>query len=476
MSEPQIQNLDYLFNPRSVAVIGASADPSKWGYEIIAKIMSGSPAAKVFPINRNGGEILGQKVYRQLSEVPDEVDLAIVIIPPKAVPGIMQDCVNKGIKVAVVISAGFRETGDAGLEIEAEVKRIARSGGVRFVGPNCNGFFNTAVQLFSSNDRAGVSAGPISLISQSGNFGGYILEQGEAMRVGFNKYVSSGNEADITFEDYLEYLADDPQTEVICAYLEGVKDGKRFFDLAKKVTRKKPVVVMKVGRSAEGAQAAKSHTGSLAGADTIQDAVFKQTGVIRVDEVGDLLEVAVAFRRQPLPRGRRVAIVTVGGGFGVVATDACRRYGLEVPRLSDEAVRTLDKYLPSRWSRANPVDMAGSSEGSYACIGNLLKQDNIDAIMAIGCIGFPMRIYDDPKYQEFVNNMMEAELELVDGLVERMDRYQKPIIIAAPILGGMSPVIAKLEKMGVYSYPTPEAGAKVIHYLVKRAEYLKNGK
>jgi acyl-CoA synthetase (NDP forming) len=468
------ESLDCLFNPASVAVIGASSAPNKWGYEVIAKLTSASPEARIFPINRNGGEILGQKVYRQLSEVPGSVDLAIIVIPPEAVVVAMEECVKKGVNVAVIISAGFKETGQEGSEIESAVLKIARGGGIRIVGPNCNGHFNTAARLFTNNDRAGVSFGTLSLISQSGNFGGYILEKGESKHVGFSKYVSSGNESDLSFEDYLEYLAEDPKTEVICAYIEGLKDGKRFFDLGRKITQKKPIVVMKVGRSTEGAQAARSHTGSLAGSDNIHDAVFRQSGIIRVNEVDDLLDTALALRRQPLPKGRRVAIVTVGGGFGVVATDACRRYGLEVPSLSEETVRTLDKYLPPRWSRSNPVDMAGSSEGSYGCIGNLLNVEDIDAIMAVGSIGFPMRVYPDPQYQEFVNKMMENELKLVDGLIERIDRYQKPVIVAAPILGGKSPVIAKLEEKDFYSCPTPEAGAKVIHYLVQRAEYLKN--
>jgi acetyltransferase len=474
MSEQQIKSLDYLFNPGSIAVIGASSSPAKWGYEVISKLTNASPKAKIYPINPNGRDILGLKVYQQLGDVPGQIDLAIIIIPPQAVPAAMQACVDKKVKAAIVISAGFKETGTEGSELETEVLRIAKQGGIRFAGPNCNGHFNTAAKIFTNNDRAINRSGSISLISQSGNFGGYILGKGETKGVGFSKYISSGNEADLIFEDYLEYLADDPQTEVICAYIESVKDGKRFFDLAKKITPIKPIVVMKVGRSSEGAQAAKSHTGSLAGSDSVYDAAFRQTGVIRVDEVDDLLDVALALKRQPLPKGKRVAIVTVGGGFGIVATDACRRYGLEVPQLSEMTIKTLDKYLPPRWSRSNPVDMAGAYEGSYACIGNLLKVDNIDAIMAVGCIGFPPQQYTDPKYQAFVKALVDAELKLLDGLVERIDKYHKPVIFAAPIAGVKSAAIAKLEQKGIYMCPTPEAGAKVIYHLVERAEYLKN--
>jgi acyl-CoA synthetase (NDP forming) len=328
----------------------------------------------------------------------------------------------------------------------------------------------------------GSRPGPLGLVSQSGNFGGHILGRGAERGIGFTKYVSSGNEADLHLEDYIEYLAEDNETKIILAYIEGLKEGRRFFELARKTTKKKPIIVMKVGRTDEGARAAQSHTGSLSGSDAIHEAAFRQSGVIRVDEVDDMFDIALALLRQPLPRGRRVGIVTGGGGFGVVATDACRRMGLEIPVLTEETVLTLSKYLQPRWSHGNPVDMAGDTQGSYPSLGTLLKAENIDAVLAVGSVGYPAQTPTDPerydvatrqRMEEYRQQMIEGELGLVDGLIERIDRHQKPLIITSSTGRGQSPAIIKLEKNGFYGYRTPEEGARVLSYLVRYAEYVR---
>lgn len=469
-------SLNYVFYPTSVAVVGASASPSKWGFRIFNRLVRSAPAADLYPVNRSAESILGHKAYPSLADIPGPVDLAVIVVPERSVAGVMQECVAKGAKAAIVITAGFRETGDEGALLEAEVLRIARAGGLRFVGPNCNGHFNTATDLFT-NGPQGTRRGPLGLISQSGNFGTYILNRAVEKGIGFSKYVSSGNEADITVEDYLEYLGEDSQTEVICAYIEGLKDGRRFFELAGEIVARKPIVVMKSGRTAEAARAVRSHTGALAGSDAVHDALFRQCGVIRVDEVDELLDAAAALVRQPLPQGRRVGIMTSGGGFGVVATDACLRYGLEVPPLLDETIELMNKYLPPRWPHANPVDMAGALEGSYGCIGSLLKASNIDAVLAIGSLGFPADFVDDPDAMAgtdigaYIQMAIETEVGLIDGLLERVDRHGKPLIVTTPVAGVNSPALAKLEENGIYTYRTPEEGAKVISYLVRYAEH-----
>lgn len=483
ISGPQITDLtksmNCLFYPNSVAVIGASSTPGKWGYIVFSRLISSSFKGEIYPINRNVAEVLGHRAYKDLSAVPEDIDLAVIVVPPQAVPASVQECVDKSVKAAVVITAGFKETGREGAELESQVSRIAKSGGLRFVGPNCDGHFNTVIGLFTNTIETTVKTGEIALISQSGNFGGYVLQRGVEAGVGFSKYVSSGNEADLTIEDYLEYFGQDKETKVICAYIEGIKNGRRFFELAKQISTRKPIVVMKVGRSTEGARAASSHTGALSGADTIHDAMFYQSGIIRVDKVDELLNVAMAFLRQPLPKGKRVGIITAGGGFGVVAADACRSYGLEVPPLTEETVQALDKYAPPRWSHANPVDIAGTNEGTYGCLGNLLKADYIDTVLAIGIIGFPRSRYDISANQpsvaleEYLKNIIETETTLIDGLIQRMAKYQKPLIITAPIGREKSPAISKLEQFGIYSYRTPEDGAKVISCLVRYSDYVK---
>lgn len=472
------RQLEYLFSPRSVAVIGASNTPGKWGFGVFNRALRTSSDIRIYPINPNAQDVLGVKAYKHVVEVPEPVDLAVVVIPPQAVPAAMEECVQKGVKAAVIISAGFKETGEEGAELEEQVARIARQGGIRFVGPNCNGHFNTASDFYTTGE-ASFKKGPLALVSQSGNFGGHILQRGVERGIGFSKYVSSGNEADLHLEDYIDYLAEDEETRVIGAYIEGLRDGKRFLELAKKTTRKKPIIVMKVGRTEEGSQAAQSHTGALSGSDEIYDAAFRQSGVIRVDEVDDLFDVALALVRQPLPKGKRVGILTIGGGFGVVATDACRRLGLEIPVLTEETIQTLNRFLPPRWPHANPVDMTGEAERSYPCLGTLLKAENIDAVLAVGCVGYPSQSLDRysgavrERLEEYRQRMIEGELTLVDGLVERVDRYGKPLIITASTGRGESEAIAKLEQNGIYGYPTPERGARVLSHMVRYGEYVR---
>lgn len=463
--------LDYLFYPRSIAVIGASSTPGKWGFNILNRLVASSLQASIYPVHRSADEVQGRRAYRSLSEISGPIDLAIIAVPSEEVPKAMQECASKSVKVAIIITAGFKETGQVGAQLESEVLKIAKSGGVRIVGPNCMGHFNTAIDLFTT-DEWGVSPGCLALISQSGNLGGYILQHAADRGIGFSKYVSSGNEADLTIEDYLEYLSRDEQTQVICAYVESIKDGRRFFDIAQRTCRRKPIVVLKIGRSAEGARAALSHTGALSGSDAVHDAAFRQSGVIRVEEADHLIDVGLALIRQPLPRGRRVGIVTVGGGFGAVAADACRRYGLEVPPLSQDTIQTLNKYLPPRWSHSNPVDMAGVVEGSYGCIGNLLKADYIDAVLAIGTVGFPVESDGESPAQIYARRMADAEVQLVDGLIQRIYQYKKPVIVTTPVGRGKSPAIAKLEEHEIYAYQNPEAGVRVISHLAKYADYL----
>ena len=480
MTEPISKQLDYLFNPKSVAVLGASNNPGKWGFGTFDTVRRTARDMDIYPINPTSAEIMGVPAYKSVLDVPGPVDLAVIVIPPQTVPGAMRECARKGVGAAVVISAGFRETGEPGAELEREVLEIAQEAGIRFVGPNCNGHFNTAANLHTTG--GGSRPGPLGLVSQSGNFGGHILGRGAERGIGFTKYVSSGNEADLHLEDYIEYLAEDNETKIILAYIEGLKEGRRFFELARKTTKKKPIIVMKVGRTDEGARAAQSHTGSLSGSDAVHEAAFRQSGVIRVDEVDDMFDIALALLRQPLPKGRRVGIVTGGGGFGVVATDACRRMGLEIPALTGETVLTLSKYLQPRWSHGNPVDMAGDTQGSYPSLGTLLKAENIDAVLAVGSVGYPAQTPTDPerydaatreRMEEYRQQMIEGELGLVDGLIERIDRHQKPLIITASTGRGQSPAIIKLEKNGFYGYRTPEEGARVLSYLVRYAEYVR---
>ena len=258
-----------------------------------------------------------------------------------------------------------------------------------------------------------------------------------------------------------------------------MKDGRRFLELARRITPEKPILMMKVGRSAEGARAAMSHTASLSGSADIHDAAFKQAGVIQVGMVEEMLNVASALIRQPLPKGRRVGIVTGGGGFGVVATDACRRFGLEIPPLKEDTIERLNKYMPPRWSHANPVDMAGDTNKSMACCGNMLKADEVDAVLAVSCLGYSpsppetTRRRSGKRRPRFDRQMQDMETEAMDGLIERVERYQKPFIVAAVASPQRSGAISKLIQNDIHTYRSPEDGARVLAYLADYSDFLK---
>jgi acyl-CoA synthetase (NDP forming) len=477
-----IQHLEYLFNPRSVAVIGASNIPGKWGCDILNLLLTRGER-KVYPINRGRAEVLGVKAYPSLAEVPEPVDFAVITVSSEALPAAMEDCVRKGVKTALIISGGFAETGKEGAKAEQKIVEIARRGGIRFIGPNCAGHFNTHSELFTATYLPPVRKGPVAFVTQSGNLGLTVLAMGCEMGLGFSKYVSSGNEADLHFEDYLEYLGQDEETKVILAYVEGLREGKRFLKLAREITRRKPVVIMKVGRTDSGSRAARSHTAALSGSDVVSDAAFKQAGVIRVEEVSELIEVALVLLGQPLPGGNRAAVLTVGGGLGVVAADALKKHGLELPYLSPATIDKLNSRLSGRWSRGNPVDASGDL--SYPCLEPLMEDENVDAVV-IACAvwaaaGFSAFMSTPPwdrnnltSLDQLLRAIEEESLRNLDVTMELMKRYRKPVILSAWVEHEVkgSRLYKKLEENHLTPYPTPDRAAKALSRLVEYSEYL----
>jgi len=477
-----IQHLDYLFNPRSVAVIGASNIPGKWGCDILNLLLTRG-TRKVYPINRNRAEVLGVKAYPSLGEVPETVDFAVITVASEALPAAMEDCARKGVKTALIISGGFAETGAEGTVAEQRVLEIAHRGGIRFIGPNCAGHFNTFAELFTAPYLPPMNQGPVSFVTQSGNLGLVVLAMAYEMGLGFSKYISSGNEADLHFEDYLEYLGQDGETKVILGYVEGLREGKRFRKLAREVTEKKPVVVMKVGCSDCGAQAARSHTAALSGSDELSDAAFRQAGVIRVEEVSDLLDVALVMLGQPLPRGKKVAVLTVGGGLGVIAADALKKRGLELSDLSPATLKKLDSVLSGRWSRGNPVDTSGDI--SYPCLLPLLEDKNVDAVVIAGPIWTPFGfagLMSTPPWErdytaspdEILQGISEEYVRNLEITIGLMKKYQKPIVysvwISDEVKSGI--VYKKMVQNHVIPYPTPERAVRALARLVEYSEYL----
>ncbi|MDY7030947.1 MAG: CoA-binding protein [Thermodesulfobacteriota bacterium] len=380
-----------LFDPRSIAVIGASNNWNKWGFSTFTSAMNGFQG-RVYPVNNSEEIIVGKRAYKSVLDIPDDepVDLAVFVIPAPAIPEVMEECVKKKVKAGVIISAGFSETGEEGRKLQDEVVRIARKGNIRFIGPNCMGYYSASSEVRAFMFPIPILPGPIGFVTQGGNVGGAIVSSATNRNIGFHRYISCGCTADIQIEDYIEAFGDDPNIKVILAYIEGVNDGERFVEKVSKVSMKKPVLSLKPGRTAAAAKAILSHSGNIAGSNDVWDSAFKKAGVIRAETPDELLDIAVGFLVQPLPKGKNVAIMTPGGSYGVLCADACASRGLNVIDLSEETIAEFDKIFPPRWSRGNPVDPAGDRNfTAYLKAPEvLLELDEVDSLIFMGFDGF----------------------------------------------------------------------------------------
>ncbi|NJE54395.1 acetate--CoA ligase family protein [Thermococcus sp. 21S9] len=464
-------SLDFLFYPKSVAVIGASHVPGKVGNAIM-RSMTLRFSGKVYAVNVKGGEIEVNgkkfKVYRSIKEIPDEIDVAVIAVPAKFVPDVIDECGEKGVKGAIVISAGFKEAGRA--DLEEELVKRARKWGIRLVGPNCLGVTNLENGFdcnFNPPERqARPPFGKVAFMSQSGAFGAAILDWAAREKIGMSKFISLGNMADLDESDFMDYLGDDEKTGVITGYLEGVKDGRKFLETAKRVTLKKPVVILKSGRTEAGAKAAASHTGSLAGSYAIYRAAFEQSGVLEATTMRQLFNYAKVLAMQKPAKGDRVAIVTNGGGAGVMMSDGLLERGLKMAELSEETLKKFEEdvkagKLPAHMSYKNPIDVIGDAPSSRYEIAMryALEDPNVDVLVVIA-------LFQSPALDEGI----------IDA-VERMKAYGKPIVFVAP--GGDFPhkMARNIEQKGIPVYETTEDAVDAVYALVKYGEWLReNGK
>lgn len=376
------------FTPKSIAVIGASENPQKLGYAVVDNLIHGgflSEERNIYPINLRSKTILGLKAYASVLEVPDSIDLAVVVIPYPAVPEAIQICGEKNIPAVIIITAGFREAGVEGHAREREVLRLANEYGIRLIGPNCLGVIDTFTPLNASFSAGMPPSGPMAFMSQSGALGTAILDWALAGRLGLSKFVSLGNKADVSEIDLLQAWEDDPTSKVILCYIEGLPDGQAFIKIARQVTRKKPVVVIKSGITRAGARAVTSHTGSLAGSEQAYQAAFRQAGVIRAESLEELFDYARGFGYLPQMKGDRIAIVTNAGGPGILATDALERSGLSLARLEPESLRALEKFLPDAASAANPVDVLGDARADRYrfALEQVIADPQVDGVLVI---------------------------------------------------------------------------------------------
>lgn len=376
--------MDAIFNPKAIAVIGASAEEKKVGNAVLRNLLNGFDG-KVYPINPTKSEILSLKCYPTVSAVPDQVDLAVVVIPAKAVAEALKDCAKAGVKGVVVITAGFKEVGGEGVAREKEIVEIVRNAGMKMVGPNCLGVMNTKNKMNASFAAELPPPGRVAFFSQSGALGVAIIDWALENNFGFSKFVSFGNKADLNETDFLEYFAKDPETDVILGYIEDVVDGMKFLSVAKEVTKIKPVILIKSGATEAGARAASSHTGALAGSDRAFTEAFRKTGIIRAQGIQELFDTAEMFLSRKLPKGRRLLIVTNAGGPGIIAADTADRLGIKLDPMTPASIDAIADKLPSNASLYNPVDVIGdaTSERYRVVLEQAAKDEAAEGICVI---------------------------------------------------------------------------------------------
>jgi acetyltransferase len=448
------------FNPRGVVVVGASTSPEKLGYGAARNLVYSGYKGAIHFVSQKTGELFNRPLYTDLSQMPDPVDLAILIVPAPATPETLEACGQRGIHAAIVVASGFREAGTEGAALEARCLEVAHKHGIRMVGPNCIGSLDTHLPLDTTFLAPPMPArGHIGFVSHSGAFCAAIIDWARNHGFGFSRLISLGNQADVNETDMLPVVAADEHTHVIVLYLEGVGDGKRFVEVAREVSQRKPVIALKVGRFESGQRAAASHTGALAGSDTAYAAAFEKAGVFRADSAEEMFDWAQALAACPLPKGRNVAVLTNAGGPGVIAADALEVNGLHMADLSAETEKALAELLPPAASVHNPVDMlASASPSQYAdCLSALLADPGVDAALVI--------LPPPP--------MFHTE-EVADVLIPIIHKSEKPILVA--LLGSeLTKEAAKhFQRADVPTYTFPEKAASALGILAKRAEYLKN--
>ncbi|MFH1750222.1 MAG: CoA-binding protein, partial [Candidatus Micrarchaeota archaeon] len=408
MDDSTRAGLKALTNPKSVAVIGASADPNKVGYGVLKSLVEGCVfksyncsafAGSVHPVNPRQTQILGRKCFPRIQDIPEDIDLAVIAVPSSLVLQIMGDCAEKKVKAAIIISAGFAETGKEGRKLQDEVLAVARAASIRILGPNVLGILRPPISLNASFALSMPESGEIAFISQSGALADSVVDWALEARYSFSLIVSLGNAADLDVSDFLEFCLEDPGTKAITLYLEGIKDGKKFLKVAREVTKFKPVILLKGGRSARGEKAIASHTGSLAGSFAVYEAAMRQAGVFMAESVEDLFDLAKALSEQPRVRGRNVAIVTNGGGVGVLTADYCDAHGLNVVDFMPETISKLDSSgkMHAAYSRANPLDLVGDAlpERYDAALNILLQEKYIDGIIVVQTLQTMTRSKED---------------------------------------------------------------------------------
>lgn len=458
MERDTVAELDRIFQPRSVAIIGASNREGSFGRTFVEGFIR-MGFERIYPVHPREKEILGLVAYPSVKGISHEVDVAIVLIPPGAVLNVVEECAEKRVKGVVIFTAGFGEKGEDGKKIEQEMARIARQSGTRIIGPNSLGMYCPSSRFLSFplalNVGLPTESGPVGGFSQSGSFFDYVAWAVTPKGIRFSKLVSCGNECDLNAVDFLEYLGQDRETKIIIAYLEGIKDGRRFYQLARRISKQKPIIVWKAGTTEAGAKAAFSHTGALAGSSQVWEAMFKQAGIITVSSYAEVIDCLFAFYYLPLPKGRRVAVVSGPGGAAVGASDNCVELGLELAKLSDHTRDRLAQVVPPVGGTAdNPVDLG------------------VAALLAPQTYGEAIRILSEDENVDMLLIFAIPDRPCSQGILEAVRSSGKPLVVALPALPEMAPSEYRfLSENGIPTYADTRKAASVLAKLADYAEF-----
>ena len=474
-------DLTPLFAPRAVTVVGASNDPRKWGGSLMSNLITGEFPGPIYPVSGRGGTVFDLPAFGGITELPEAPDLALVAVGAAHVNGVIEQCGERGIPVALVVAAGFSEAGEVGGALEAELVETARAAGVTLIGPNCMGLLSTHSRLHAVGFlELRPQPGGLSIISQSGNIGVQLVTRAERRGVGIDKYVTVGNQASTSALDLLDALADDPLTAAVLVYLEEVGDGRRFLDVMRRITRKKPVVVLPGGMTDYGRQAAASHTGAMAGSTDVFLAATRQTGCLVRTGPDESLDLALCLSALPLPAGRRIAIMTLGGGWGVLAADELARNDLELAALEPQVLAGLDELLPGYWCRSNPVDLVAAVGPDLAAstLSMLVESESVDAVVVLGILRSPSTgwMSDDPASAGVPGgpgrgSFNSAEVAFLERVTELMARTGKPIINVPlrPLDAATFPGGARHDPVILYS---PVAAVRALAAMAWYGEYV----
>ena len=475
-------NLEPFFNPQSIALVGASNNISSWGFIVAHNIIQNNYTGSFFPINPNRKEVLGYKAYPTILDIPEEnkIDVVIIIIPAIKVLTILEHVAQRHIHHVVIITGGFKESGEEGIQLENDVLAFARSHDIRIIGPNGMGIVSTRVQLTAVMwPVKNLKKGGLAFISQSGNIGTIGISVASRRGIGLNTYVSAGNMADLTIADYLEYFGKyDDQTKVVGLYVEGIQDARRFVDLVKEISKQKPVIILKAGGSKAGRIAAHSHTGAITGDDAVFRDVLQNAGGIIVNTLDEMFDLFVAFSKWidwSFPRGK-VVVLTLGGGWGVITADACSHHGIYLDPLSKNAFDKINDLLPPFWSKGNPIDTVASLNlNSLSEIMEIIFQEmpETEAIFLLGIGGFsflanlakssPLIPEEDKASLDFI---IEGEIELFKQILALSDDHNKPILITTLLQPDDSPAVAFLQQENYPIFSSPGNMVQVFRYMV----------